>query len=53
MRIPKIRYLVGIPYLFYVGYMGGEIFLDAMVLGVASGITDFFIEGGGNPPLGG
>ena len=53
MRIPKIRYFVGVPYLYFVGSMGGNILWEAMVLGIVCALTDFFLEGGGQPPLGG
>ncbi len=49
----KIRYWIGIPFLFAVGYMGGEIIFEALVIGILSGFTDIMMEGGGKPPLGG
>ena len=49
----KLRYLFGIPYLFFLGMMGGDIIYDALVIGVLAGFTDIYREGGGRPPLGG
>ena len=51
MRIPKIRYFIGIPYLYFIASMGGNILWEAMVLGIVCAMTDFFLEGGGKPPL--
>jgi hypothetical protein len=53
MRIPKIRYFIGVPYLYYIAMMGGNILWEAMVLGLVCAFTDFLLEGGGKPPLGG
>ena len=53
MRIPKIRYFIGVPYLYYIAMMGGNILWEAMVLGIVCAVTDFFLEGGGfSPPRG-
>ena len=49
----KLRYLVGIPYLYFIGTMSGNILFDAAVIGILAGITDMVQEGGGRPPLGG
>ena len=51
MRIPKIRYFIGVPYLYFIASMGGNILWEAMVLGIVCALTDFFLEGGGKPPL--
>ena len=42
----KLRYLFGIPYLFFFGMMGGDIIYDALVIGVLAGFTDIIREGG-------
>ena len=49
----KLRYAIGIPYLYLMVSMGGNILWEAMVLGIVCALTDFFLEGGGKPPLGG
>ena len=49
----KLRYLVGIPYLYFVGSMGGNILWEAIVIGVLAGISDIWILGGGGPRFGG
>ena len=51
MRIPKIRYFVGIPYLYFIASMGGNVLWEAMVLGIVCAVTDFFLEGGGGRPV--
>ena len=49
----KLRYLFGIPYLFFFGMMGGDIIYDALVIGVLAGFTDIIREGGNGPRFGG
>ena len=49
----KLRYLFGIPYLFFLGMMGGDIIYDALVIGVLAGFTDIYREGGNGPRFGG
>ncbi len=49
----KLRYAIGIPYLYLMVSMGGNILWDALVIGILCGLTDYFMEGGGKPPLGG
>ena len=49
----KLRYLFGIPYLFFMGTMSGNIIYDALVIGVLAGITDIIQEGGNGPRFGG
>ena len=48
MRIHvQIRYLVFIPYLIFVGMMGGNVLVDALVIGLALAMYDFLFDGGG------
>ena len=47
----KVRYWVGIPYLYFIGTMGGNIIYDALVIGILAGFTDIIRErGDGAPP---
>ena len=47
----QIRYLVFIPYLIFVGMMGGNILAEAIVIGLVLGMYDFLFDvgGGGRP----
>ena len=49
----KLRYAIGIPYLYFVASMGGNVMFEAIVIGVLAGITDIWIQGGGGPRFGG
>jgi len=40
----KTRYLFGIPFLFVVGYFGGNILTASMVIGVLAWFTDMIID---------
>jgi len=42
--IPKIRFIVGIPYLVFIGYVGGSIIYEAMVIGIVCAIVDFILK---------
>jgi|LWDU01.1.fsa_nt_gi hypothetical protein len=44
ITIPKIRFIVGIPYLIFIGFAGGNILYEAIVLGIVCAIVDFIIE---------
>jgi len=44
ITIPKIRFIIGIPYLFFIGYVGGSIIYEAMVIGITCAIVDFFLQ---------
>ena len=46
----QIRYLVFIPYLIFVGMMGGNVLVDALVIGLALAMYDFLFDGGGGRP---
>ena len=37
----QIRYLVFIPYLIFVGMMGGNVLVDALIIGLALAMYDF------------
>ena len=43
----QIRYLVFVPYLIFVGIMGGNVLVDALVIGLALAMYDFLFDGGG------
>ena len=43
----QIRYLVFVPYLIFVGMMGGNVLEDALVIGLALAMYDFDFDGGG------
>ena len=40
----KLRYIVGIPVLLGIGYMGGNMIIEAIVIGILSGLTDMMKE---------
>ena len=40
----KLRYIVGIPVLLGLGYMGGNILFEAIVIGILAGFTDSMKE---------
>ena len=43
----QIRYLVFIPYLIFAGMMGGNVLVDALIIGLALAMYDFLFDGGG------
>ena len=43
----QIRYLVFVPYLIFVGIMGGNVLVDALVIGLALAMYDFLFGNGG------
>ena len=43
----QIRYLVFIPYLIFVGMMGGNILAESIVVGLALAIYDYLFDNGG------
>ena len=43
----QIRYLVFVPYLIFVGMMGGNVLVDALVIGLALAMYDFLFDNGG------
>ena len=42
----KIRYIVGIAYLSYIGMMGGTIVMEAIIIGLVFGLYDTFFNNG-------
>jgi len=47
MRIQlQIRYLVFVPYLIFVGMMGGNVLVEAIVIGLALAMYDFLFDNG-------
>jgi hypothetical protein len=51
----KIRYIVFVPYLIFIGVMGGNIMAEALIIGFSLGMYDvlFFGNDGGNGGGGG
>tara|TARA_Y100000294_G_scaffold176657_1_gene199639 strand:- start:1707 stop:1859 length:153 start_codon:yes stop_codon:yes gene_type:complete len=47
-----IRYIVFVPYLIFIGMMGGNIVVEALVIGFILGMYDFlFGSGAGGRPV--
>jgi len=40
----KIRYIIGIDYLSYIGMMGGTIIVEAIIVGLVLGMYDFLFS---------
>jgi hypothetical protein len=47
----KLRYAIFVPYLIFIGMMGGNVLVDAIVIGLALAMYDFLFDdpGGGRP----
>ena len=49
----KLRYAIFVPYLIFIGMMGGNVLVDAIVIGLALGVFDLIFDdnggGGGRP----
>ena len=45
----KLRYIIFVPYLIFIGMMGGNVLVDAIIIGVALGVFDLIFDdrGGG------
>ncbi len=43
----KLRYLVFVPYLIFIGMMDGNVLVDALVIGLALAMYDFLFDNGG------
>ena len=43
----KIRYVVFVPYLIFIGVIGGNIMAEAIVIGLALAMYDFLFDNGG------
>ncbi len=44
----KLRYAIFVPYLIFIGMMGGNVLVDALVIGLALAMYDFFFGHGGS-----
>ena len=44
----KIRYIVFVPYLIFIGVMGGNIMAEALIIGFSLGMYDVLFGNGGN-----
>ena len=42
----KIRYIVGIAYLSYIGMMGGSVIVEAIIIGLVLGMYDILFNNG-------
>ena len=42
----KLRYAIFVPYLIFIGIMGGNVLVDAIVIGLALAMYDFFFGNG-------
>ena len=42
----KLRYAIFVPYLIFIGMMGGNVLVDALVIGLALAMYDFFFGNG-------
>ena len=42
----QIRYVVFVPYLIFIGMMGGNVLMEAIVIGLALAMYDFLFDGG-------
>ena len=40
----KLRYIIGIAYLRYIGMMGGTIIVEAIIVGLVLGMYDFLFS---------
>ena len=46
----KLRYAIFVPYLIFIGIMGGNVLVDALVIGLALAMYDFLFDGDGGRP---
>ena len=42
-----IRYIVFVPYLIFIGITGGNVLVDALVIGLVLAMYDFLFDNGG------
>ena len=42
----KLRYAIFVPYLIFIGIMGGNVLVDALVIGFVLAMYDFLFDGG-------
>ena len=47
----KLRYMIFVPYLIFVGLMGGNVLVESIVIGFSLAMYDFLFDnrGGGRP----
>ena len=43
----KLRYAIFVPYSIFIGMVGGNVLVDALVIGLALAMYDFFFGNGG------
>ena len=43
----KLRYAIFVPYLIFVGLMGGNVLVEAIVIGFVLAMYDFLFDNGG------
>ena len=43
----KLRYAIFVPYLIFIGIMGGNVLVDALVIGLVLAMYDFLFDNGG------
>ena len=44
----KLRYAIFVPYLIFIGMMGGNVLVDALVIGLALAMYDIIFGNGGS-----
>ena len=43
----KLRYMIFVPYLIFVGLMGGNVLVESIVIGFSLAMYDFLFDGSG------
>ena len=43
----KLRYVIFVPYLIFIGVMGENVLVDALVIGLVLAMYDFLFDNGG------
>ena len=43
----KLRYIIFVPYLIFIGMMGGNVLVDAIVIGLTLGVFDLIFDDNG------
>ena len=44
----KLRYIIFVPYLIFIGMMGGNVLVDAIVIGLTLGVFDLIFDDHGD-----
>ena len=44
----KLRYIIFVPYLIFIGMMGGNVLVDAIAIGLALGVFDLIFNDHGD-----